>query len=121
MPFIGISITGPRQPKPGLFIIGYRHRDYGKGRVVLDEETLRPMQEEITVPSEFPRALTAPALPHEGIRVRLATDLGEASGKKHEVRYVLRWETLGAHHDRPRKPPLPPPSILKLVKLELVR
>jgi hypothetical protein len=49
--------------------------------------------------------------------VRVVEDLGgEPAGGG--TRYVLRWETLGAHHDRPRKPPLPPASVLKLEKLE---
>jgi hypothetical protein len=33
----------------------------------------------------------------------------------------LRWQTLVANHDRPRKPPLPPPSVLQLIKLERLR
>jgi hypothetical protein len=54
----------------------------------------------------------------EGIRVKLANDSGTPADAS--VTYLLRWETLGAHHDRPRKPPLPPPSMLQLVTLERV-
>jgi hypothetical protein len=32
------------------------------------------------------------------------------------TRYVLRWESLGAHRDRPRDV-APPPSMLRLYKL----
>ncbi len=32
-------------------------------------------------------------------------------------RDLQRWETLPAHHDRQRKGPLPPPSVLELVRL----
>lgn len=57
-----------------------------------------------------------PTIDFEGISVRLSRDLGESSSEP-GVRYVLRWETLGAHHDRPRDPPLPPASALRLVRL----
>jgi len=52
----------------------------------------------------------------------LATNLGHGKSLGHytepKVKYILRWETLGAHHNRPRKPPLPPASTLQLLKLE---
>jgi hypothetical protein len=83
---------------------------------LLDEETLRPVERDIVVPSEYPKDLTKPTIAFEGINVRLAQDLGEPS--EPDTRYVLRWETLGAHYDRPRKPPLPPASVLNLVKLQ---
>jgi hypothetical protein len=124
MPFIGIKIGGLRKHEPALFSIKYRHRDYGSGRVFLDEDTLRPVKRDlrdIKVPSEYPRELTRPTLAFAGIGVRIAPDLGEPAEADPDAKYVLRWETLEAHHDRPRKPPLPPASVLKLVKLERAR
>jgi len=41
------------------------------------------------------------------------------SGDEH-LRYILQWETLGRNHDRPRKPPFPKPSMLRLHTLRLV-
>lgn len=116
MPFIGIRISGLSRLNPRTLGISYRHRDYGSGRIVLDEKTLRPVDRDVTVPSEYPKDLTKPMIVFEGISVRFVQDLGEPS--EPDTKYVLRWETLGAHHDRPRKPPLPPASVLNLVKLQ---
>ena len=116
MPFIGVRISELRRHDPAQFSITYRHRDYGSGRIVLAEDNLRPVARKIVVQSEYPKSVTQPTISFEGMRVKMAGDQG-ASPDKH-VRYVLRWETLGAHHDRPRKPPLPPPSVLTLLKLQ---
>jgi len=116
MPFIGIRVSGLRRVEPDMFCITYKHRDYGSGRIIVDEKTLRPVERDVTVPSEYPRELTRPTIAFEGISVRLAHDAG--SPKDADTKYVLRWETLGAHYDRPRRPPLPPPSVLELVKLQ---
>lgn len=115
MPFIGIAITQLKKLETDRFFIKYRHRDYGSGHIVLDEKTLRPVDGEVVLPSDYPKELTKPTLGLEGIRVKLASDLGEAAVA--DTKYVLRWETLPAHHDRPREPPLPPASVLQLIKL----
>jgi hypothetical protein len=116
MPFIGIRISGLSEVTPGTLSIGYRHRDYGSGTIVLDEETLATTSREVTVRPEYPGELQRPTIDFEGIRVKLAGDLGAPPNS--DTKYVLRWETLGANHDRPRQPPLPPPSELKLIRLE---
>ena len=115
MPFIGIRISGLTPLPPGKFGIGYRHRDYASGHIVLDEKTLRPLEGDHVIPRKYPRELQRPTIDFDGIRVKLAGDRGEAPDSN--TLYVLRWETLGAHHDRPRQPPLPPPSALRVVKL----
>jgi len=117
MPFIGIKISGLKSHGGGIFSIGYRHRDYGSGRIILDGKTLQPVQRSVSIPPEYPRGFLKPSISFEGMGVRVAEDLG-GEAVEDGARYVLRWETLGAHHDRPRKPPLPPASVLKLVKLE---
>jgi len=119
MPFIGIRLSGLTRIDANRFFIGYRHRDYGSGRVVLDEKTLMPAGGSVTVPSEYPPELRRSTIKFDGIRVKTAGDLGESDSP--DTKYVLRWETLGAHHDRPRKPPLPPASTLQLVKLVRTR
>lgn len=116
MPFIGIRISGLSRLEPDVLSISYTHRDYGSDRINLDEESLRPVERSIAVPSSHPRELKKPTIAFDGISVRLADDLGTPS--EAPTKYVLRWETLGAHHDRPRKPPLPPASMLTLVKLQ---
>ena len=115
MPFIGIRLGGLEPCGPDLFTISYRHGHYGSGRIVLDGTTLEPVKRAVAVPREFPAELQQPAMDFPGIQVKLALDAGEAGDP--DTRYVLRWETLGANHDRPRTPPLPPPSTLTLVKL----
>jgi hypothetical protein len=39
------------------------------------------------------------------------------SGEAQDAAYLLVWETLAAHRDRPREPPLPEPSLLRVVRL----
>lgn len=116
MPFIGIRISGLTKVEPAMFSINYRHRDYGSGRIMLDEETLLLLDRDVAVSAEYPKELSKPTIAFEGISVRTARDL--AGTNESDTKYLLRWETLGAHHDRPRQPPLPPPSVLKLVTLE---
>lgn len=50
-----------------------------------------------------------------GMEVRTAEDLGKPDVP---VRYILRWETLPSNRDRPRSPPLPPPSMLRLYEID---
>lgn len=116
MPFVGIRISGLSRLEPGVFCITFRHRNHGSDRIILDEKTLRPVERSVAVPSAHPKELTKPTISFEGISVKLADDVG--SPNESHTKYVLRWETLGAHYDRPRKPPLPPASMLKLVKLQ---
>jgi len=99
----------------GLISIGYRHRDYGSGRIVIDEETLKPVDRQVVIAPDIPRTLMKPSIAFAGMRVKLARD--SATSSVLDKKYILRWETLEAHHDRPRQPPLPPASVLQLVTL----
>lgn len=116
MPFIGIRISGLKRVDADTHIITYRHRDYGSGRIVLDDKTLMPVDRKVVSPDDRPKDLLKTAIEFEGIRVMLAGDIG-TSGEEN-VKYVLRWEALPPHRDKPRKPPLPPASPLKLLRLE---
>jgi hypothetical protein len=49
------------------------------------------------------------------MEIRRAGDLGTCGTPG--VRYLLQWETLGPNRDRPRQPPIPAPSTLRLYKL----
>lgn len=99
----------------GRLKLAYR-REGGGGTRVLDEETLLPL------PGVKPPPAVA-VLPREerklrstfpGMGVRIAPDSGSpAEG----ARYKLVWETLEANRDKPRRPPLPEPSMLRLVEL----
>lgn len=115
MPFIGIKVGSIRTVQPGILGITYRHRDYGSGWIFLRESNLQPVDRKLVVPPAYPSELLRPTIAFRGIHVKLAIDLGASADSS--TKYVLRWETLGANHDRPRRPPLPPVSMLKLVKL----
>ena len=115
MGFIGIRINVPTRVEPGILTMTYRHRDYGSGRLVIDEKTLRPIDRKITIPREYPAEMGRRQIDFEGIGIRRASDIGD-SGEA-GIRYILQWETLGRNFDRPRKPPLPKPGMLRLYKL----
>ncbi|MCP4786431.1 MAG: hypothetical protein GY903_31285 [Fuerstiella sp.] len=115
MGFIGIRISGLSKAAPGLFTMSYRHRDYGSGRLVIDEKTLRPTRKQAPTGTNYPSQLKRPESAFEGIAIRRANDIG-ASGDA-GVRYILQWETLGSNHDRARTGPLPEPGLLRLYRL----
>ena len=115
MPFIGIHVSGLTRFDPNTFFINYRHRDYGSGRIVIDQDSLKPVSRKVTVPSALPRSLAKKEISFEGIRVRRAWDIG--SSNEPGVKYLLQWEALPPNRDRARKPPLPPASTLRVIKL----
>ena len=115
MGFIGIGISGLSRAAPDILTITYRHRDYGSGRLVIDEKTLRPLKKKIRVVPKYPKQLNQVQSDFKGMTTRRAGDMGGSGNET--VRYILQWETLGTNRDRPRKPPLPAPSMLRLYKL----
>lgn len=116
MGFIGISISELTEAEPGVLTMTYRHRDYGSGRLVVDEKTLRPLDKMIHIDSELPEELSEVHSDFPGIEIQRAMDIGDSGNK--DVRYILQWETLGRNRDKPRKPPFPEPGMLKLYKLK---
>ena len=116
MEFIGIGISELTQAEDGLLTMTYRHRDYGSGRLVIDEETLRSIDKKVTITKEqYPKALNQLQSDFKGMGIQRSKDIGDSGDEN--VRYILQWETLGTNRDRPRKSPLPQPSALKLYKL----
>jgi hypothetical protein len=85
------------------------------GTWLLDDVTLQPkgtvkgkpapqgLVKVMRVESDFP-----------GVTRRTASDLGQGEPG---TRYMMIWETLGANRDRPRDPPLPGPSMLRVVRI----
>ncbi len=118
MPFIGIRLAELQEVKDGVLAVGYRHKDYGPGSLQFDEKSLKPVVKPIKVGAPWPKEVRRKRGDFPGLTVRHAGDLG-SSGEK-GVRYLLTWESLGSNHDRPRKPPLPEPSMLRLYKLREV-
>ena len=115
MPFIGIRLGKIEEVRDGLLAVSYRHKDYGSGSLQFDEKTLKPVAEPVKPGASWPVELRKRRGDFPGLAVRRAADLGESG--QDGVRYVLVWESLGSNHDKPRKPPLPEPSVLRLYKL----
>lgn len=90
----------------------------GSGRWVLNEKTLTPIPGRTTPPENapLPHSLSQLHSDFPGMSIRRTTDQGTAPEPR--TRYLLTWETLGRNRDRPRQPPLPEPSMLRLIKLQ---
>ena len=115
MGFIGISISGLSEATPGLLTMTYRHRDFGSGRLFIDEATLKLSEQSVDVLREFPAELSSVGSDFPGLKVQRTTDLGNSGDSN--IRYVLKWETLGRNRDRKRKTTVEP-SMLKLYRLK---
>lgn len=115
MGFIGIKISGLSRLEPGILYINYRHKDYGEGRLFLDEETLRPLDHTVDIKPELPQELEELESTFEGMEIHRRFDSGRSP--EEGVQYLIQWETLSANYDRPRQPPHPEPSTLRVHKL----
>lgn len=106
---------GPVSPwRPGRLRASWRNVRYGSGVWELSEETLQPVGNLPPV-EELPASLRSTEGGFPGMGVRLASDAGSSGAKG--VRYVLRWETLAPNRDRPRPGELPPPSMLRVIRV----
>ncbi len=87
----------------------------GAGTWVLDEETLRviPGARVPREPSLLPPSFARVDSDFSGMKKQRRADTGHLPAG---VRYVLAWETLEANRDRPRPPPLPEPSMLRVIE-----
>lgn len=119
MGFIGIHINCFDQVAPDVFSVGYRHKDYGAGSLQFDARTLRLLENTVPGSPGLPRTLRNIEGDFTGMEIRHAGDQGTCGAPG--VRYLLQWETLGPNRDRPRQPPLPAPSTLRLHKLTETR
>jgi len=118
MSFIGISLGQVSRVTNGVLSIGYRHKDYGAGNLYFDEESLKPVKAPTASRPAEPKAVRQLRGDFPGLAIKRAEDLGTTG--EAGVRYVLVWETLAPNRDRPRQPPLPEPSMLRLYKLREV-
>jgi hypothetical protein len=115
MPFIGIDIGGLEKSGSDVFSVSYHHKDYGAGSLSFDARTLGLIDKPVPSVSRLPRALRNIESDFPGMEIRRAHDAGSCGTPG--VRYLLQWETLGPNRDRPRQPPVPAPSTLRLYKL----
>lgn len=115
MGFIGIRISEMEAPEPGVLTMTYQHRDYGSGRLALDETTFALLKKKISSPPALPEELTQLESDFAGMQIRQRQNIINVNGQVD--RYLLKWETLDANRDRARQQPLPPPSSLRLYKI----
>jgi len=95
---------GAVRRESGVLLLDYMHKRYGSGTWRLNEATLRPVETQEKArrwPAEWEKATTPGMEAH--------VQAGKGPGE-----FVLRWETLGPHRDRPRTGDLPGPSLLRL-------
>lgn len=119
MPFIGIAITRFGEIAPGIFGIGYQHREHGSGLLQIDARTLRKVAKEVPVIPDYPPELNRQTSAFPGMGIQRAAEPGQTCGDGFV--YVLQWESLGANRDRRPEPPWPPPSMLRVHKLKANR
>ena len=101
----------------GSLTQAYSHSKHGSGVWKLDEKTLRPIGK-VARQRRWPSELSKPESDFPGMQVKLQSDSGNSGDP--EIRYFLRWETLGSNRDRPRRE-VPPPSMLRLCKVRYIR
>jgi putative BNR repeat neuraminidase len=111
-----IRIGAVRAQADGTLVQQWRHGRHGAQRWRLDPDSLAPVERLPHPPATTPPSFGAVESTFPGMRVQSREDLGE-SGEQ-GVRYVLRWETLDRNRDRPREEPCPPPSMLRVYRLE---
>jgi len=106
---------GPVRPlADGSLSQSYNRTKFGSGVWKLDPETLKPIGQAESA-SPMPSELKKLESDFPGMRLVVQGDSGRSD--EPGVRYVIRWETLPPNRDRPRKKPLPEPSMLRLYKL----
>ncbi|QQE10720.1 BNR-4 repeat-containing protein [Planctomycetota bacterium] len=94
-----ISVEAASVFDDGLLQIPYRHKAYGSGLLIVDSETFEAVGKQkkpITIPTD----LWPVESEYPGMRRHFLGDSGDSGNE--DVRYVLRWETMGKNNDQPR-------------------
>ena len=109
-----IAVGSVQADGKGRLVQAFRHPRAGSRRWLLDPKTLTPVE---TLPGvrRTPRALDKVESGVPGMQGRWAEDSGASD--QAGIRYLLRWETLGPHRDRPREGEPPPPATLRVLKI----
>jgi hypothetical protein len=109
-----VDIGAVRPIGEGRLALRYRY-GRGAGTWVLDGETLQPIPGAKAPPEGplLPPSVRKIESAFPGMLKQIRGDSGQAD----DAEYFLVWETLAAHRDRPREPPLPDPSSLRVVRL----
>ncbi len=109
-----IHLSGVTTGKDGPLQLNTTHKEYGTQNWRIDEDTLKPLG---ATKLDSPTATDIDDLESDtpGMTVRQSNDLG--TGDNPDLKYVLRWETLGPNRDQPREGPPPPPTTLRVITL----
>lgn len=108
---------GPLVTLPdGRLVQSWHNENHGRGTWQLDPETLKVIGS-VKLPPRFPKHLQAPTSDFKGMMVRWSGDIGNKDPSS-ATKYYLRWETLPVNRDRPRKGPLPKPTMLRVYRLQ---
>lgn len=94
----------------GKLIANYYNAHVGRGVWLIDEgnfHILKTLADQAL--SELPASLTNQKPDVEGMQINRATD--------NTGNYLLEWESLPVNRDRPRNPPYPAPTWLKMIQL----
>lgn len=105
----------PLQVEDGAPVLSWRHIKYGTQRWRLHPDRLEPVEQLPNPPSKIPSAVQDLRSDFPGMGVRIQDDIGR--GESADVRYSLRWETLGANRDQPRDKPWPEPGMLQVIRV----
>jgi hypothetical protein len=111
-----ISLGRVTKESDGNLTQAFSHIIFGSGTWLIDPRNLSALgklQRETIPPSLLKVEGTFP-----GLGVRILEDSGH--NNQTDIRYVLRWETLGPNRDEPRPPPLPSPSMLRVYAIKII-
>lgn len=120
IPNSDVGVGSPAPAGEGRLQLSWRS-PRESGDFLLDEETLELLGKAPRKPSEWrlPSSLGKIENPAPGMLAQRAWDQGK--DKPQDRSYVLVWETLGANRDKPRPGEPPPPSMLRVYRLERAR
>ena len=110
-----VRVSGVKSDGGGGLTQSWSHWELGRERWQLNPETMTAEKKLDLPPNRLPSNFGQLESEFPGMAVRRASDLGKSP--EPGTFYVLRWETLGPNRDRPRTPPLPEPTSLKLYKI----
>ena len=111
---VEVKVGAVRPLGEGRLALSYSY-PRGSGVWILDESTLRPIpgatapREEPLVPPVFTKVEST----FPGMKKQIRTDTGQGPAGTH---FAITWETLESNRDRPRSPPWPEPSMLRVIR-----
>ena len=110
-----VRLGGVNAEPDGTLTQSYNNVKEGNGAWVLDPDTLKVVGEKPPT-GKMPAELNRLESKWPEMQVMRAYEDGGFGADG--VRYVLKWETLPSNRDKPREKPWPPPSTLRLFKLQ---